>query len=476
MRQKRRIYDITNVLEGIGLIEKKSKNSIQWLGAGPGCNTREVTEQMVQLKSELVHLENKEMELDQHYSWAKQSFHNIKDDPVNKSYAYISTNDLCKLFPNSTSIILDAPVGTQMVSHLPEEYTNPVVHRYSGITIGTVHAVPSTTQAILAKGVTNKQNRKIQLHLKSRSGPINVFLVNQDEESDKTTITQMPPGVTTAASAAAASAVAASNPVPSGPVATVTKTQAETSINGNYDSPHDSADEAVSMEEDIATPSNSTNNRDNSSNNSTGRKAASNKDPNVSLRPTRSSIKRENSPGKDSPASSSKSTATESTPSSSGLRTLSPRKAAQNHLVVRSRPRDSSSSSTSGNSGTGNNVTVNNQAPASPSSKATGTTRKHSTASIKSESVSSADDDTMDENKAINNTNSKTTGASGDGSSIRPPEVKRVRRMSEILTLMEDELVAESNQPLVRLSPPPNARDYSFNLDESEGPMDLFVM
>lgn len=30
VRQKRRIYDITNVLEGIGLIEKKSKNSIQW--------------------------------------------------------------------------------------------------------------------------------------------------------------------------------------------------------------------------------------------------------------------------------------------------------------------------------------------------------------------------------------------------------------------------------------------------------------
>lgn len=29
--QKRRIYDITNVLEGIQLITKKSKNHIQWL-------------------------------------------------------------------------------------------------------------------------------------------------------------------------------------------------------------------------------------------------------------------------------------------------------------------------------------------------------------------------------------------------------------------------------------------------------------
>ncbi|KTF93029.1 hypothetical protein cypCar_00032730 [Cyprinus carpio] len=31
--QKRRLYDITNVLEGVCLIKKKSKNNIQWLGS-----------------------------------------------------------------------------------------------------------------------------------------------------------------------------------------------------------------------------------------------------------------------------------------------------------------------------------------------------------------------------------------------------------------------------------------------------------
>ena len=49
VRQKRQIYDITNVLEGIGLIEKKSENSIQWLSAGPGCNTREITDKLLAL-------------------------------------------------------------------------------------------------------------------------------------------------------------------------------------------------------------------------------------------------------------------------------------------------------------------------------------------------------------------------------------------------------------------------------------------
>ena len=34
--KKRRIYDITNVLEGVGLLVKKTKNVVQWLGGGGG--------------------------------------------------------------------------------------------------------------------------------------------------------------------------------------------------------------------------------------------------------------------------------------------------------------------------------------------------------------------------------------------------------------------------------------------------------
>lgn len=50
--QKRRIYDITNVLEGVGLIEKKSKNNIIWKPAVPsGSPEHEEDERTLELAS-----------------------------------------------------------------------------------------------------------------------------------------------------------------------------------------------------------------------------------------------------------------------------------------------------------------------------------------------------------------------------------------------------------------------------------------
>ncbi|CAF2034027.1 unnamed protein product, partial [Rotaria magnacalcarata] len=52
-KQKRRIYDITNVLEGIGLIEKQSKNTIRWKGAISGDNTVEAYERLHRAQAQL---------------------------------------------------------------------------------------------------------------------------------------------------------------------------------------------------------------------------------------------------------------------------------------------------------------------------------------------------------------------------------------------------------------------------------------
>ncbi|KAF2981814.1 hypothetical protein EK904_011767 [Melospiza melodia maxima] len=88
VRQKRRIYDITNVLEGIDLIEKKSKNSIQWKGVGAGCNTKEVIDRLRYLEAEIEDLELKEKELDQQKLWLQQSIKNVMDDSTNHQYPF----------------------------------------------------------------------------------------------------------------------------------------------------------------------------------------------------------------------------------------------------------------------------------------------------------------------------------------------------------------------------------------------------
>lgn len=161
VRQKRRIYDITNVLEGIGLIEKKSKNSIQWKGVGPGCNTREIADKLIDLKAELDDLALREHELDQQRVWVQQSIKNVTDDSNNSPMAYVKHEDLCGVFTGDTLLAIRAPIGTQLEVPIPENVLNG--------------------------------QRKYQIRLKSASGPIEVLLVNKDPSSASPVVLPVPP-------------------------------------------------------------------------------------------------------------------------------------------------------------------------------------------------------------------------------------------------------------------------------------------
>ncbi|XP_002732836.2 transcription factor E2F5-like [Saccoglossus kowalevskii] len=161
VRQKRRIYDITNVLEGIGLIEKKSKNSIQWKGAGPGCNTKEITDRLTALKQELDDLDAREAELDQQRLWVQQSIKNVTDDQENHRLAYVTHEDICRCFRGDTLLAIQAPSGTQLEVPIPEIGPN--------------------------------QQKRYQIHLKSYNGAIHVLLVNKDTTSNSPVVVPVPP-------------------------------------------------------------------------------------------------------------------------------------------------------------------------------------------------------------------------------------------------------------------------------------------
>jgi transcription factor E2F4/5 len=157
VRQKRRIYDITNVLEGIGLIEKKSKNSIQWLGAGPGCNSSEVTDKLLQLKNEIKQLQEQETQIDTYYRWCKQSVNNLTDDKANKLNAYVHDKELLDAFRDQTILVVQAPVGTLL--EVP------------------INDAPSQTHSS-TNDEAARRNIRHRIHIKSNNGPVNVTLVH----------------------------------------------------------------------------------------------------------------------------------------------------------------------------------------------------------------------------------------------------------------------------------------------------------
>jgi len=69
--QKRRIYDITNVLEGVDLIEKGLKNMIRWKGFDMS-KPKEIECQISSLKEELESLYDEEFRLDDEIREAKE--------------------------------------------------------------------------------------------------------------------------------------------------------------------------------------------------------------------------------------------------------------------------------------------------------------------------------------------------------------------------------------------------------------------
>lgn len=114
--QKRRIYDITNVLEGIGILEKKSKNNIQWCGDRKGGHT------YTKLKKEMRMLEDRENHLDQLISCAENELRKLGND----RYGYITYQDLRSIekYENKTVMAIKAPPNTHLsVPHDDDKYS-----------------------------------------------------------------------------------------------------------------------------------------------------------------------------------------------------------------------------------------------------------------------------------------------------------------------------------------------------------------
>ncbi|KAI5560762.1 hypothetical protein BDE02_16G068600 [Populus trichocarpa] len=160
--QKRRIYDITNVLEGIGLIEKTLKNRIRWKGIDAS-RPRQVEGDATLLQEEIEKLTMEEHKLDDQIREMQERLRDMSEEENNQKWLFVTEEDIKSLpcFLNETLIAIKAPHGTTLEVLDPDEAVDCPQRRY-------------------------------RIILRSSMGPIDVYLVSQFEEMNSVDASAFP--------------------------------------------------------------------------------------------------------------------------------------------------------------------------------------------------------------------------------------------------------------------------------------------
>ena len=112
---KRRIYDITNVLEGLGMVSKWSVNSVKWIGTG--MDDILGPEKADNPLGEMLGIPNEEdQRLDEEIEQLNKEIYDMSQDKTRLENAYITYDDLqnLRIFKNKSVFAIKAPNDTSM--------------------------------------------------------------------------------------------------------------------------------------------------------------------------------------------------------------------------------------------------------------------------------------------------------------------------------------------------------------------------
>ena len=132
---KRRLYDVTNVLAGIGIIERSGKAKVKWIGSGND-------EQNEQLMSQI---KEKEKEVDEMLSFVDNQLEQIYSSPEMQQYGWVTKDDILTLSQkmNVSMFSLIGPSDLTILYPDDDEGTNRLICTSEKGGIELVHVNPN---------------------------------------------------------------------------------------------------------------------------------------------------------------------------------------------------------------------------------------------------------------------------------------------------------------------------------------------
>ena len=186
--KKRRIYDITNVLEGIGYIKKHAKNEISWIKKEALCNhnsSSDFTDRLSQAgkvdshnkyQQELDDLEAENQIIENNINQIKNEFNVISNNADFNEFGYVTFEDLNDL--SSTEKIdllaIKAPKGTFVDIINPKESRQAYLKAQKEMDIGKIERDEKLLDTL---------KKEHHLFLDSQKGEIIVYRITNDDYS-----------------------------------------------------------------------------------------------------------------------------------------------------------------------------------------------------------------------------------------------------------------------------------------------------